>query len=289
MNKIRNSVGIAVVSTIVATLAASAANFTGSPVADGWQPDGNSTNLGTYIRSAIDIGENPSIGDFSFNVYSDAFTISSNLGPFEAGDKLLGLGGVNNSGFILGPRIIAKFGAAGASFSPSTTLPPLGNGNGSFTTNSGIGGIELAFWYQYSGNVLSNSSDNGGIRYPNTATNSQDVVLYNVNNTGTTSNLNNYAAVVGLFTLTGGKDVLTSWELVVDVTALSDPSRGDFGVQVPIPGGLSDVPLQETFGGAPDGFTDAFALIPEPSTYSLVLISVAALGQAISRCRRANG
>jgi hypothetical protein len=197
---------------------------------------------------------------------------------------LLGLGGVNNSGFILGPRIVAKFGSSGANFSASTIAAP-GNGNGSFPTNSGIGGVEVAFWYQFSGNVLSPSSQNGGIQYPTTATNAQDLVLYNVNNTGTTSNLNAYGAVLADFTLTGGKDVLTSWEAVVDVTALA----GSFS-PIPITGGAADMALQETYEGSPAGFTDALipVVIPEPSTYSLVFLSVAAFGWAIGR-RRANG
>jgi PEP-CTERM motif-containing protein len=284
MYKTRSVLGIAAVSIIVGTVAASAANFTGSPVADGWTSDGVSTNSGTYIRGASDIG-NLASDDFSFNVYSSTFTLSSALGPFNSGDVLLGLGGVNNSGFILGPRIVAKFGSSGASFSASTIAAP-GNGNGSFPTNSGIGGVEVAFWYQFSGNVLSSGSQNGGIQYPTTATNAQDLVLYNVNNTGTTSNLNAYGAVLANFTLTGGKDVLTSWEAVVDVTALA----GSFS-PVPIIGGLSDMALQETSAGSPAGFTDALipAVIPEPSTYSLVLISVATFGWAIRRRRRANG
>src|ERR1700685_1683179 len=106
MNKIRNVVGVAIVSTIVATLTASAANFTGNPVADGWTSDGVSTNSGTYIRGASDLG-NLASDDFSFNVYSTTFTLSSALGPFSSGDVMLGLGGINNSGFILGPRIVA--------------------------------------------------------------------------------------------------------------------------------------------------------------------------------------
>jgi hypothetical protein len=284
MNKKRNIVGITVISIIVGTLAASAASFTGSPVADGWTSDGVSTNSGTYIRGAVDPG-NLASDDFTFNVYSTTFTLSSALGPFNSGDVLLGLGGVNNSGFILGPRIVAKFGSSGANFSASTIATP-GNGNGSFPTNSGMGGVEVAFWYQFSGNVLSPSSQNGGIEYPNTATNAQDLVLYNVNNTGTTSNLNAYAAVIALFTLSGGKDVLTSWEAVVDVTALA----ASFS-QVPVSGGLADMALQETYAGSPAGFTDALipAVIPEPSTYSLVLLSVAAFGWAIARRRQVDG
>jgi hypothetical protein len=282
--KMRNVLGVAVVSTIIGTLAASAANFTGSPVADGWTPEGVSTNSGTYIRGAVDPG-NLASDDFSFNVYSTTFTLSSTLGPFSAGDTLLGVGGVNNSGFILGPRIVAKFGSSGASFSASTIAAP-GNGNGSFPTNSGIGGVEVAFWYQFSGNVLSPSSQNGGIEYPNTATNDQDLVYYNVNNTGTTSNLNAYGAVLANFTLTGGKDVLTSWEAVVDVTALG----GSFGA-APVSGGLADMALQETYAGSPAGSTDALVpvAIPEPSAYSLVFMSVAAFGLAITRRGRTNG
>jgi hypothetical protein len=283
MHKMRNAVGIAILSAIVGTLAASASSFTGNPVADGWTSDGISTNSGTYIRGNPDAG-NLASDDFSFNVYSTTFTLSSAVGPFNSGDVLLGLGGVNNSGFILGPRIVAKFGSSVADFSASTIGPP-GNGNGSFPTNSGTGGVEVAFWYQFSGNVLSSSSQNGGIQYPTTATNTQDLVLYNVNNTGTTSNLNAYGAVLADFTLTGGKDVLTSWEAVVDVTALA----GSFS-PIPITGGAADMALQETYEGAPAGFTDALipVVIPEPSTYSLVFLSVAAFGWAIGR-RRANG
>jgi hypothetical protein len=284
MYKMRRIVGVVVVSIIVGTLAASAGNFTGDPVADGWTPEGVSTNSGTYIRGASDLG-NLASDDFSFNVYSTTFTLTSALGPFNAGDTLLGLGGVNNSGFILGPRIVAKFGSAGANFSASTIAAP-GNGNGSFPTNSGIGGVEVAFWYQFSGNVLSPSSQNGGIEYPNSATNDQDLVLYNVNNTGTTTNLNAYGAVLANFTLTGGKDVLTSWEAVVDVTALG----GSFS-PVPVSGGLTDMALQETYDSATAGFTDALVpvAVPEPSAYSLVFISVAAFGWTITKRRRANG
>jgi hypothetical protein len=282
--KMRNIAGVAVVFIIAGTLSTLAAGFTGNPVTDGWTSHGVSTNSGTYIRGAVDPG-NLASDDFSFNVYSTTFTLSSALGPFNSGDTLLGLGGVNNSGFILGPRIVAKFGSSGANFSASTIGAP-GNGNGSFPTNSGVGGVEVAFWYQFSGNVLSSGGQNGAIQYPTTATNPQDLVLYNVDNNGTTSNLNAYGAVLANFTLTGGKDVLTSWEAVVDITTLA----GSFS-PVPVSGGLADMALQETNAGAPAGFTDAFmpVSIPEPSTYSLVFISIAAFGWAITRRRRANG
>jgi hypothetical protein len=265
MTKKHCSVVIAVVCTLIGAFAASAGNFTGNPVTDGWRLDGNSLTNGIYIQGD---------GGFSFNAYSTSFIISSNLGPFTAGDELLGLGGVNNSGFILGPRIVAKFGSTGASFSASSIPSPNGNGNGAFPTDSGIGGVEIAFWYQYSGSDLASPSDNGGLRYPNSATNAQDLVLYNVDNIGTTTNLNRFAAVIALFTNTGGEDVLESWEEVVDITALADPRRGGFGSRIPVAGGLSDAVLQDTVDSSPADFTGALITPAVTNAPYLQLISI---------------
>jgi PEP-CTERM motif-containing protein len=288
MKGICRLVAIVWVGIWVGAVTASAANFSGNPVADGWQSDGISTNLGTYVRG--DAG-------LVFGVYSTEFTITAGSplisGGWQVGDEVLGLGGTNESGFVLAPRIIAKFGATGADFTASTALSPSGNGNGSFPTNSGIGGVEVAFWYQYtggnSGNTLASSSDNGGIRYPNTATNAQDLVLYNLDDVSLTNyNLNAYGAVVSQFQRIGGKDVLESWEAVVDITALSDPSRGDFGSNAPSAGLVDDATLQKTVAGSPADYTDALVSVPEPSTYSLLLISMASCGWFVGRRRHAS-
>lgn len=276
MKRICSWAGMFVVSAFVGALAASADDYTGDPAADGWLLHGNSLANGIYIRG---------VAGLSFDVYSDTFTITTNSplwdgtladpnsGFWHPGDLVLGLGGVNESGYIYEPRMVAKFGAAGATFSPSTLPSPAGNGNGSFSGgNAGNGGVQADYEYQFTlGETNLNPADqNGGIELP-------DNVLYY---SGGSSNIDPvYGAILARFQQDGqGRDVLQSWEVAVDLTALSDPDRANFGSEVPIIDGRSDMALQENLGD----YTDAF-VVPEPSTYSLVIISLAAFGWTFKR------
>lgn len=125
---------------MLAPVAASPIGFTGNPALDNWVLQGNSLTLGTYIRGA---------GNLNFNVYSSAFYLDASSplvgGQWQMGDLVLGLGGVPQgaSNNFYKPRMVAKFGAEGALFSPSTTLTPPGNGLGSFGSGvAGSGGVQ---------------------------------------------------------------------------------------------------------------------------------------------------
>lgn len=271
MRTFRTWVGAFLVLTAVGTLSASAQSVTGDPATDGWQGFGNSLSLGTYIRGT---------GGFSFQVYRDSFTLTSNSTLFadtfwNAGDTILALGGVTTGQYIYEPRLVAKFGSAGANFSASSTLTPPGNGNGSFSGgNAGLGGVQVDYQYEF-GDTQTNqllAGQTGVLNNPN------DLLYYTP---AGSVNLDEsyYAAVDADFTRTNGADVLESFEVFLDISQLQ--GDGEYTNGLPVINGISDMALQQN----QDIYTDAL-LVPEPSTLALAGLSLVALGWLLKRSRR---
>ncbi|MCS7048855.1 MAG: PEP-CTERM sorting domain-containing protein [Verrucomicrobiae bacterium] len=258
------------------------ANFTGDPVADGWKFHGNSLDLGIFARDAGG-------ALYSFDVYSHSFTLSEDDELvddvyWKPGDQIYGVGGVNLSGYINRVRIVAKFGASDAIFSPSTYVGSPGDGKSDFSDgDGGIGSVLVGYEYKFDGDQLNPMvfGQNGGIVTP-------DIVQYY---DGTTPVLNIdvvYAYARGIFQTEGIaptedtnadpilRDVLQSFEIIVNLTALADPLRdgvNETGFDpIPALGGLAVVVIQEhTYAR----YTDA--LIPEPSTGVLVFLAATGL------------
>jgi hypothetical protein len=239
------------------------ANLTGDPVGDGWSWQGNSLDAGTYIRSTSD-ATGP--GDFSYGVYNNVFSLTASDagiigGGWQAGDQIIGLGGVMMGQYIYSPSLVAKFGSSAASFSASSTTTAPGDGNGSFSSGmAGVGGVQVDFNYEFDSGP---GTGTGTTARPGLAgiLLTPDHVLYdgthqfgglmdtfcdvaffsNACNIGS-----DFARVVADFTTDGGsQDILNSFEIALDLSYLQ---RAGYD-PLPAADGKSDMAVQR-FAGA---------------------------------------
>ena len=271
MEGMRSWAGLLAVITALGVVPVSAVPLTGNPAADGWFSHGNSLSMGTYIRG---------IGGWSFAVYSHEFVLESgdalvNGSTWLVGDQIIGLGGVLAPGQSIMPRLVAKFGAEGATFSASTLASPFGNGRGSFSDgHGGLGSVQVDYAYTFTSSVL-DPGQNGVILTP-------DFVRYY---DGTTTLVDaDFGRVIALF----NGSQLESWEVVLNLRALADPLAGNKGSAIPLVNGLGDMALQPLPLGALPTYTDALTdrtAIPEPSSAILVLSSLVALSRLLKRRR----
>lgn len=250
----------------LAPAAASTIGFSGNPAQDHWVLQGNSLTLGTYIRGS---------GSMNFNVYSGAFYLDASSplvgGQWQVGDLILGLGGVpqGTSNNFHHPRMVAKFGAAEATFSPSTTLTPPGNGHGSFSSGyAGSGGVQVDYKYLLDNGVLP-PGVNGVILKP-------DNVLYSPN----VGIDRDFGRVLAIFQeVTKDYYILQSFEVALDLSYLS---RGGYS-PTPSLHGKADMAWQI---GSSGDYTDAYvsnvgANAPVPGT--LLLLGSGLMGLALRR------
>jgi len=251
---------------MLSSACADSVGFTGNPGSDNWLEQGLSTALGTYIRGD---------GNWSFNVYTSSFTLAEGSpligGNWQAGDLILGLGGIMNPNTQdFSPRFVAKFGAADASFKPATTLSS-GDGIGSFSGGAaGIGGVQVDFFYarDWPSGVLP-AGLNGIMQTP------QHVIWDKDQNINV-----DYGKVLALFeTNSSNRDILQSFEVLLDVTAVSDPARGGKGDLVPVLHGKGDMAVQESFSGYTDAYVgNVGGNVPLPGTLALLGSGLAGLG-----------
>lgn len=233
-------------------VAASPSAFTGDPALDNWLLQGNSLTIGTYIRGP---------GGMDFDVYSSVFSLDAGSplvgGQWQVGDLILGLGGVSQSAGndSVNPKLVAKFGAAGATFSPSTLPSPDGNGVGSFSGGAaGSGGVQILLQYL---------TKNGDIRIP-------DIVTYSP----TTVIAQDFGRVRAIFEgITSGN--LLSFEVALDLTYLS---REDYS-PTPSQTGKADMAWDAGHSGI---YTDAYVpnmgAVPVPGTLLLLGSGLMGLG-----------
>lgn len=264
-------------------LAQAAWGVTGDPVADGWAYGSNSLENGTYVRGD---------GNLGFDIHSTGFTLGagSNLldANWQVGDTVLGIGGVINAigsaaqlGWpsITGPtvndnltqsvRIVTKFGTSPTAWSASTVAPSAGNGSGSFSGGAGGDGSLLLATYSPAANNglhLHPSPDFGlmaSLLGPDIV---HEIPLLQRYDSGVVTTLASTAGKL-IYTL-DGNDVLSTWEVFVNVTLLEGygivPELGDRGMQT----------LQRSTGVYTDGLV---GVIPEPATVGLVVLGAAAL------------
>lgn len=230
------------------------APITGNPAADGWTAGGNSLSLGTYIRGS---------GNMNYTPYSTSFVLQAGSpligGGWQAGDVILGLGGVAGpSGDLsLSVRLVSKFGTSPTSWSPSSTAVAPGDGNGSLSGGAGgVGSILLAT--QAPGPQLIIAANANQIQTPTVTQ------VYN--------GLDNPALIsdnVGKYIFTMGPNtngnVLSTWEMFLN-TSLLDRIDGTVDgmyltYQLPLPGDRGNQTLQRS--NNPTLFVDALIGIPE--------------------------
>jgi hypothetical protein len=245
----------------------------GSPAADGWVDAGNSLAPGTYIRSST-----AAQGVlFDFDVYTSSFTVPAGSSlidsHWKAGDLVLGLGGVmevpvpiSSPTSYLNPRLVSKFGGDGSQFSPASPGPALG----AFSAgNGGLGSIQVSYTYNPSPfphtSPVSQQPLNG---LPQIAAN-----LYYFGPSGyvtLSSGYDVYAKNIALFTPSSGYTTLQSFEVLLDVTALADPTRGALGSYVPQLNVASDMALQNGSSDYTDAYLSKTGVVPEPASVGLV-------------------
>jgi len=252
------------------TLPAMASLATGDPEADGWVFGGRSLDPDIYVRGN---------GGFDFDIYTTAFTLSdtSNLlgDNWQAGDAILGLGGVINArttNLTQSVRIVSKFGTAADAWSTGSSFSGGDGGDGSVllatyspAANNGlhlnpnpvnlqpsilgpgqVWGIPLA--QRYENGAVVDLVASGNPVSPNTQ-------------------------MVGKLIYTFDEDsILASWQVFLNVSLLptynSLPSVGDRAIQT----------LQRSTGDYTDGLV---VVIPEPATMLLL-----GLGTLLLRNRR---
>jgi hypothetical protein len=251
---------------------------TGDPAADGWNMLGNSKELGTYVRGS---------GDFDFTLYTRSFNLDADDattfgGGWQANDLVLGIGAMVAGGSNLDQkvRIVAKFGAADAAFSPSSTLTTPGDGQGSSSVG-GVGAIQLETRTPWTTESQLAVPANAGTIFNYTNSGVSDKTQRN--GSGYISNSVDVGRLIFKTDNTGG--LLSSLEVYLNVSALE---RGGYSVN-PAPGDAFVLALQQQAGAYRDalGATDAVGAVPEPS--SLVLAGLgAAAGLVVALRRRAS-
>jgi hypothetical protein len=271
---------IALVALGLLSASALAAPVTGSPAADGWLVQGNSLQDGTYIRGT---------GGWSFDLYSNASTLGASDalvgGNWQIGDLVVGLGGEMTGQYIYWPNIVAKFGSSSATFSPSTVASPNGNGNGSFSSGmAGLGGVQVDYNYEFDGTVLRADQAllSGQLIKPDNVLYNDGTPLFSI-----VSRDQDFARVIALFDMSGGSDILQSFEVILNLSYLSDPARqgivGSSGM--PIVNGKADMAVQRFA----NEYTDAYGLlspsaVPVPASFWL-LVSALASFHLVQRSR----
>lgn len=238
---------------------AQALPLTGNPIADGWSWQGNSLDLGTYIRSTSD---KYAEGNFLFGVYNNVFSLSSSdaatvNGGWQAGDQIIGLGAVMTGQYIYSPSLVAKFGSSTATFSASSTTTPPGDGNGSFSSGmAGVGGVQVDINYEFDSGP---GTGTGTTVRPGLAgvLLAPDHVLYNGSHPGNSlcdllfftnpcSIGSDFARVIADFATNGsGQDILNSFEIALNLSYLE---RAGYA-PLPAVNGKSDMAVQR-FAGA---------------------------------------
>lgn len=249
------------------TTGAHATIVTGDPAADGWHRNGNSLDLGTFVRTTA-----PTTAKlFDFDVYSTSFTLdaSSNLNngsTWLTGDLIVGVGATVNPTDALTPavRVLAKFGTSTATFAPSTTLPnpPSGKGDGIGSSSaSGVGGVILETPHTWSGSRFTPANEGLVVTFRDGKPESPyGRLIYQLDD----------------------NDLLSRFEGFLNISLLE---RDGFSVN-PAPGDRFILSLQNNSAEYTDGFgttTAAGTPVPEPSSIALIVLGSAGFGLVYRR------
>lgn len=249
------------ISTVLAcaVLPAGASSISGNPLADGWAFQGNSLDAGTYVRGQ---------GGYDFGIYTSSFSLSggSNLlgSGWQAGDSLLGVGGVVNDlggNISQSLRIVTKFGTDPGAWSPATE-----SALGSFSAGHGGDGAVLLGTYSPA------NASSGGHFNPGVALNFLDpgtvheIPLAQRYDSGVTSSIDTNIGKI-LFTF-DASNYLASWQLVLNLTLLEAelpagsilPSDADRIIQT-----LQRSNNSTQFTDGLGGFDTAAVVIPLPT------------------------
>ena len=256
-----------------------AATISGNPAADGWELQGNSLAQGVYVRGARGYDYDVYAQEFILGASNPLFNISAN---WQAGDIVVGFGGVAKEALNQTFRSVTKFGGSvNNTFAPES-VPFANDGIGS-TANGGPGTVLTGFNFTRASGAL-NGAWNGELVIPQTFRyiNAASTAL----NYDSNAAVKDYARILALFSGAGTSsdpNIVTSWQSFINISAMERDSL--FGGTVPGRGAPSIVTRQQSTSSA----TDAFAVatpIPLPAAGWLLLGGLGALGFAARRKRK---
>lgn len=277
---------------------------TGNPATDGWDLNGNSLSLGTFVyTNSHDYNKL-----FNFDVYSKSSHLvagSSLLGSgWLANDLVVGIGGVIHSGPLNSQvRILAKYGASDATFTASSfapvnpipswsppTPPFYGDGIGN-SSSSGTGGIVLETPQIWGGNPPNtpwfNPSGAGsvvtidGSVWPTGDPNAKAAKVNRyVSQIGTDITSD---GVMKLIYQVNGSGLLSSFETYLNLSLLE---RKGF-LAHPAPGDRFVLAIQDLSSDFTKA-TGKLSAVPEPSSLVLAVCGLGGLGLVYVRRRRSS-
>ena len=267
-------------------ISTAAATITGNPAADGWTFQGNSTAKGTFVRQ-----KGGSLYDF--DVYTLGFQLdgTSPLAAvstaWQAGDRIMGMGGVANEELDETFRTVNKWGAAGSVYAADSDGPGgVNDGVGSSSEgNGGLGSMLTGFSYTRTKGAL-DGSWNGAFVTPTTMTYYTGSETF-LTDTAILDAARHLAIFSGLGTSEDPSKVV-SWQSFLNLSLLerlSLQTGSPLTSGLPAFGANSIVSRQRGTGG----YTEALATVapvPLPAGAWLLLTGAGALA-ALSRRRAA--
>ena len=258
---------------------AAASTITGNPALDGWEFQGNSLDAGVFVRGN---------GGWNYDVYTQEFILAAGNPLFnissswQAGDIVLGMGGVSRQTSDITLRTVSKFGGASSGFQAAVPGPGVGS-----TAQGGVGTVLSAFQYTRTGpsgqKVLQNPAWNGALLTPATFryVSGSSTVNYDSN-----ADVTDYARIIALFDGVGDStvsDTVVSWQSFLNISAMERDLF--FADGTPARGAPSIVTWQRGTGASVDALASV-SPIPLPAAGWLLLGGLGALGFAARRKRK---
>jgi hypothetical protein len=265
-----NQWAFAVIVAAFGATSAAAASITGNPVTDGWEFQGKSTAEGTFVRKG-------SGALYDYDVYTRGFLLdgaSSLAGvsaAWQAGDRIMGMGGVANQALDETFRTVNKWGAAGSTYAASTngTAAPNDGVGSSSSGAGGLGSMLTGFNYTRTNGAL-DGAWNGTFVTPTVMT-----YFTGVETTLTDAAILDAARHLAIFSGAGTSDdpnIIASWQSFLNLSLLE---RLALDVGSPLTSGLpafdanSIVTRQRSTSSS--NFTDALAVIGSPDVAAVPL------------------
>lgn len=265
----RIAVSFALFAVVAHSAVASASGLSGNPITDGWTFAGNSQTNGVWVDNSTPLDGLP---DTNYDLYQTSYTLASSVGSFQAGDQIIGLGGV-----VLGDigtssiNALAKFGSPTSTWQAASSV---GAPDGVGDDASGGNGYILARIDVPSNSLIVNRWDSSTPSFVPLA-NASDYLSF-----ADTTELGTYQ-----YNGTQTTNFLRSWEVQLDVSALARAGYTD----VPTANSPSLIGMQGLHPGDYHYENALVQHVPEPATWLLATFGLAAFGwvarrRALCRC-----